>query len=114
MAKSSLITAALVAASLSSPVQAYSGAALNSTCLNEDPNVSAIYGPACVAFVAGVDSGLAISGIPQPYCTSKAVGYKQMMLVVQKYLQEHPDQLHLRGGILVRDALIEAFPCKGE
>ena len=33
-------------------------------------------------------------------------------LVVKKYLNDHPEQLHLHQGILIDKALIEAFPCK--
>jgi hypothetical protein len=35
----------------------------------------------------------------------------QYVRVVHKYLQDHPEKLHYDEGVLVFDALKEAFPC---
>jgi len=45
-------------------------------------------------------------------CPSDGVTYDKIVLVVKKYLSEHPERLHLPGDKLVIEALKEAFPCK--
>ena len=38
----------------------------------------------------------------------------QGMRVVEKYLQDHPERLHLNANQLINDALTQAFPCSPE
>ena len=47
---------------------------------------------------------------PAP-CTPKGASLGQLARVVKKYLQDHPEFLHLDAGGLVYNALNEAFPC---
>jgi hypothetical protein len=44
-------------------------------------------------------------------CIPSTAKLGQLMRVVTKYLEEHPEQLHLAAAGLVYNALIEAFPC---
>lgn len=44
-------------------------------------------------------------------CPGNRIRNSQLYRVVYKYLQDHPDELHLRDALLVRKALTEAFPC---
>jgi hypothetical protein len=37
---------------------------------------------------------------------------QQMMDVTQKYLNDHPEKLHLGASGLIAKALFESFPCK--
>lgn len=45
-------------------------------------------------------------------CPSDDITASQVNLVVKKYLSEHPERLHLRGDMLIHEALNKAFPCK--
>ena len=44
-------------------------------------------------------------------CPGSGTRNSQLYRVVYKYLQDHPDELHLRDALLVKRALSEAFPC---
>lgn len=44
-------------------------------------------------------------------CLPEGVTVHQEIRVVVKYLQGHPEKLHLRSTSLVESALSEAFPC---
>jgi len=44
-------------------------------------------------------------------CPSEGVTLAQAVRIVLKFLQDHPERLHLRGSELAEDALSKAFPC---
>ena len=44
-------------------------------------------------------------------CPTDGVITGQMIRVVVKFMQDHPERLNLRGTMLVNIALSEAFPC---
>lgn len=48
---------------------------------------------------------------PRRICTSIDVTQGQLRLIVVKYLEADPAELHLTASSLVLNALIEAFPC---
>ena len=59
----------------------------------------------CVGLVAGV-------GYASPHvCPDENVTSGQEKRVVLKYLQDHPEELHLEATVLVEKALAKAFPC---
>lgn len=43
---------------------------------------------------------------------TKSIQTGQGVLIVVKYLKEHPEKLHLDNAALAAEALREAFPCK--
>jgi Rap1a immunity proteins len=45
-------------------------------------------------------------------CQDPNVTLGQGIRVVDKYLRDHPEKLHLTGLQLAREALSQAFPCK--
>ena len=45
-------------------------------------------------------------------CVPGEVSVRQGALVVLKYLDAHPEKLHLLGSNLIRFAFQEAYPCK--
>jgi hypothetical protein len=45
-------------------------------------------------------------------CAPEGVSIKQDLRVVVKYLEDHPEKLHLHAAQLVMEALAKAFPCK--
>jgi len=44
-------------------------------------------------------------------CTQIGADPSQMILIVRKFLSDHPEKLHYSAMSLVADALREAFPC---
>ncbi len=48
---------------------------------------------------------------PEKICIPKAIRIKEVKLVVQDYLSNHPDKLDEPPWVLVSDALKEAFRC---
>jgi len=46
------------------------------------------------------------------FCLPETVELNQFTKVVVKYLEEHPEQLHILAAALVQAAGIQYFPCK--
>jgi hypothetical protein len=59
----------------------------------------------CSGLVAGVSSA------SPRVCPDDGVTGGQQIRVVLKYLQDHPEELHLDDALLVDRALAKAFPC---
>src|SRR5512146_2378764 len=54
-----------------------------------------------------------LAGTPNTImCIDNSVTHKQIGDVVGRYLTEHPKELYLPAGLLVRKSLVDAFPCK--
>jgi hypothetical protein len=45
------------------------------------------------------------------FCPSDTITYGQEQKIVLKYLNDHPEKLHLPSTFLVREAFRGAFPC---
>ncbi len=59
----------------------------------------------CTGLVYGISKA-------SPYvCPDDEVTTGQETRVVLRYLQEHPEELHLDNAVLVERALAKAFPC---
>jgi hypothetical protein len=104
----------------------YTGNELKNICAfyNTSEEMGGVNGGWCLGFVVGVfstwlvtESMMQTLSNPLPsdmqFCPPKGVTRGQTVLIVKKYLGEHPDQLHLDGASLVVRAMHEAFPCKG-
>jgi Rap1a immunity proteins len=50
--------------------------------------------------------------VPLPFCIPDEVTRGQVVRVVIKYIDQHPEQTHELFGFLAYDALKEAWPCK--
>jgi len=48
---------------------------------------------------------------PNDFCVPKEVTRGQLKAVVEKYLQDHPEQLHMGASTLVEWSILGAFPC---
>ena len=60
----------------------------------------------CTGFIHG------LMAVPNTFfCIPVNVSTGQAMRVLVKYLQEHPENLHLAKGKLALDAFADAFPC---
>lgn len=70
----------------------------------------------CGGYVTGVHdlhSDVVEAKVAKPlFCMPLGVKNGQLRLVVKKWLQEHPEKLHLPASGLVVGAFREAFPCK--
>jgi Rap1a immunity proteins len=60
----------------------------------------------CLGMVSGVASMLTL-------CPEQ-MKYGQLVRVVVKYLQDHPEKLQLRDTTLIKQALLAAFPCQAK
>ncbi|SRR6266446_2636828 len=71
----------------------------------------------CSAYIRGLIDGLFLAdhmaGSGVRYCPPENLELEQALLVVQKHLNEHPEQLNRNAGPLAALALYSAFPCKG-
>lgn len=55
---------------------------------------------------------MGVSAASPLICPDDNVIHSQQVRVVLKYMQDHPEDLHLEGTQLVYEALKKAFPCK--
>jgi hypothetical protein len=107
------ITASLAILSATN-AEALTGSDLYQECLDKSRGIEEI---GCLSyvrgFVDGIFSGVAIERLAIGFCPPKEEGLDatQARLIVEKYLREHPEQLHVQAGLLVGSALIAAFPC---
>jgi hypothetical protein len=62
----------------------------------------------CLGYVVGIVSVLEYMNV---LCMPLKSTHSQATLVVQKYLSDHPEKLHMNAEELVFDALQETFPC---
>ena len=111
-----LATVLIVAAIYGSPnaVGSMTGAELKDSC--SAPKGSPAWG-ICYGYVTGTfDAFDALNSLklssPPLVCPSQSVTAGQMLAVAQKYLNDHPEDLHYVASSLLLEALGEAFPCK--
>lgn len=64
----------------------------------------------CYGFLMGADQAISTYA-PQTYCLKKGVDFKQIRLVLMKFLNNHPELLHKPAVELYSRAMTEAFPC---
>ena len=86
------------------------------TLLRECESDSAAMYNACAGYIIGIhdyqDALIFSSLLDEPYfCAPDSAKISQLVKVVTKYLNEHPEKLHLAAGGLVAAALQEPFPC---
>lgn len=72
----------------------------------------------CLALVIGVNAGYemgkGVDGTISHLCIPGEVTYGQMVRVVVKYLNDHPEELHHSSALLTVNALIGAFRCASD
>lgn len=83
-----------------------SGAAFVVKCAEKKSIIPAM----CQVFVAGVVQAIAVSDTHRA-CIPQGVTIEQSFRMTMKYLNEHPEQLHLLPARAVIAAHEEAFPC---
>jgi hypothetical protein len=67
----------------------------------------------CLGLVRGVAQTLRNPQLPNEFraCFPDNATVGQMIRVVNRYLEDHPERLHLIDDFLVAEAVLEAFPC---
>ncbi|MDC1329447.1 Rap1a/Tai family immunity protein [Pseudomonadales bacterium] len=65
----------------------------------------------CYGYVGGIAQTLDWVSDKNRICASENVTQKQVVSIVRKYMEEHPEMLHERADMLVIIALRIAFPC---
>lgn len=53
-----------------------------------------------------------ITGGGSPMCIPEGAKMGQILKVIMKYIDDHPEQLHIRARNVVLDSVAIAFPCK--
>jgi hypothetical protein len=72
----------------------------------------------CIAYVRGLVDGMVVGrAMGMHYATEycppeKGISADQARLIVEKYLRDHPEELHQEAGLIAGGALVLAFPCK--
>ena len=118
MATSKFITAALLAASITTPVHAglMTGAELKQHC---DPDVGSFENGFCTGCIGGMAFGLqmgvmiATNNKSSYYCPPSSISIDQVQAIVMKYINDNPAKWQDRADELIAVAMVEAFPCKG-
>lgn len=64
----------------------------------------------CEGFVHGVVDAWVLAG--KQSCVPDQVTYSEEALVVHKYLEDHPEELHYQPVVLVIRAMNHAWPCR--
>jgi len=74
----------------------------------------------CMGYIeglsAGIDEEIAFATekgypAPMPFCIPDGVEVKQSVVIVLKYIRDHPEKAHVRLSTLATAALQKAFPC---
>jgi hypothetical protein len=109
------IATALVGALLNvSSGIAFTGTQLYQQCIDEPHSMGSL---ACLSYVRGLIDGVAMGTVFSEqyagrFCPPKGgLDANQARLIVEKYLKDHPEKLHLEAGIIASIALLVAFPC---
>lgn len=75
------------------------------------PADTPLKGAICYGFLMGADSAISVFA-HDTYCLEPGVDFKEIRLVVLKYLNAHPEQLHRLAAESYSKAMAEAFPCR--
>lgn len=90
----------------------FSGILLNKYCSSESRYEQGM----CLGYIVGVvdsfNTTYAVKGEKKIFCIPAGVTSGQLVLVMKKSMQEHPETLHLPASAHTLSALTAAFPCK--
>jgi hypothetical protein len=106
-----LVTITAIIMLLGSPASyaAFSGNKLKEDC---DSKAGSFTKGACIGYIIGTyDSIKWVEESDLPSCPPDAMTGKQLISIVEKYLEEAPQLLHYPAYPLIAGALKKAFPC---
>jgi hypothetical protein len=92
----------------------YNGSTLLERCSSQPGDTDYMMDTAfCIGYVVAIrdasQCGISVNGISSS--TPKGAGLPQLVKVVVKWFNDHPEKLHLSAETLVAWALYDAFPC---
>lgn len=72
---------------------------------------------ACLGYVKGLMAGVQVAngldGVKHPaFCIPPQATYNELLLVIRKYISDHPEKDHYGTAVEAVAALRDAFPCK--
>jgi hypothetical protein len=76
---------------------------------------------ACLGYIDALKDGVTVEivfarsehkTVPEPYCIPDGVEMNQLIRVVLKYIEDHPESAHMRTPPLAVLAWRKAFPCR--
>ena len=68
---------------------------------------------ACSAYALGYAEGVTAANKENvTICVPKGVGGRELRLVMDKYLKDHPERLHEKVSIVLGAAFAGAYPCQ--
>ncbi len=82
--------------------------------LNGSETVDVYDATSCIQYLAGFRDAMDIwevSASPRAVCVPSEVTVEQLIRVTVKYVEDHPEDLHLDHALLVFTALAQAFQC---
>lgn len=101
----------LSAVAQSAHAEYFSGILLNKYCSSESRYEQGM----CLGYIVGVvdsfNTTYAVKGEKRIFCIPPGVTSGQLVLVLKKSMQEHPETLHLPASAHTLSALTAAFPC---
>lgn len=103
-----LLLNVLVYSNVAAEFERVSGANLKKICTTYTDVPANTADGMCIGYVVGIMSVMEYINV---LCLPERSTHAQATLVVQKYLSDHPERLHLGSEELVIDAIQEAFPC---
>jgi len=119
-----LVGAAMLSSLLATPTSAQpSGEELFAQCqraatLEKGGSVGALdalHASQCMAFVAGLTSGLHVANLLESsgrsYCPPENLSPSEAISIIRTYFSQYPELMHEDAGLLAADALITEFPC---
>lgn len=68
----------------------------------------------CIGYLKGfseMHTYSTVTGGHEFFCVPETVSVRQMQLVFLKYAENHPEELHNIGSIVLLNSLTNAFPC---
>ena len=69
----------------------------------------------CQAYIVGALDGMIFQQVfdrkPLSFCAPEKVTYRQIVRVVMKYMDQHPEEIHKLFTIVIWSAVVEAWSC---
>jgi hypothetical protein len=66
----------------------------------------------CTAYMAGFLDGLYQADAQKAFCFPRGFTVGQARLIIEKFMSEHPEELHKGASAISARALLIAYPCK--
>ena len=105
-----IITVLLVAILSLIPAASYAltGVDLYHNCSSEEGSLEDVE---CTFYIKGFVDGVMVGSVPFCPPNNGIIDEMQARLIIDKYLQDHPEKLDKDAGLLAERAMMGAFPC---